>query len=73
MQFEWNGYVDEYIRSGTDQRSELEIERCAKIALSGGALFRQCEGPNCDKWEGGDIDTLRVCSRCKIVSGQTVI
>ena len=70
MQYEWNAYVDEYIESGTDSRSQIEIERAAKIALNGGALYRQCEGPGCEKWEGHDLDTLRVCSRCKVVSAR---
>lgn len=71
-QLEWNGFVDDYIRSGVDSRPAHEIERTSKIALNGGALYRQCEGPDCTVWESSDV-SLRVCSRCKIVSQSAAI
>lgn len=71
-QLEWNGFVDEYIRSGVDSRDPVLIERCAKINLTGGALYRQCEGPGCTKWEGEELVTLRLCSKCKIVGDCTI-
>ncbi|EPQ56121.1 hypothetical protein GLOTRDRAFT_137953 [Gloeophyllum trabeum ATCC 11539] len=63
---EWNGFVDEYIAKGTDPRDPLEIARVAKIGTSCGALYRTCEGSNCEKLEGKDVPKLLVCSKCKI-------
>jgi hypothetical protein len=63
---EWNPVIDEYISSGRDQRPRDEIERAAKIGLSNGALYRRCEGANCDKVEGKNLQKSLCCSRCKM-------
>ncbi|EPQ56126.1 hypothetical protein GLOTRDRAFT_74639 [Gloeophyllum trabeum ATCC 11539] len=62
----WNGFVDEYIAQGSDERPRVEIERAAKINTHCGALFRVCEGPSCGKLEGRDVERLSLCSKCKI-------
>jgi len=63
---EWNAVIDEYISSGRDQRPRGEIERAAKIGLSNGALYRRCEGANCDKVEGKNLQKSLCCSQCKM-------
>lgn len=63
----WNRTIDEYISLGLDKRPKSEIERAAKIGRSHGALYRKCEGANCEKQEGQDVK-LVCCSKCKIVS-----
>lgn len=67
-QLRWNAAVDSYISRGDDSRTRAEIERAAKIGLSGGALYQRCEGVGCDKVEGKNIEKLKPCSRCKLVS-----
>lgn len=64
----WNAAVDSYISQGKDMRTRVEIEQAAKIGLSGGALYRHCEGIGCNKIEGRNIEKLKPCSRCKMVS-----
>lgn len=68
VQTRWNHAIDEYISHGTDKRQKIEIERAAKIGRSLGALYKKCEGVNCERQEGKDIDKLVCCSKCKIVS-----
>ncbi|EPQ56120.1 hypothetical protein GLOTRDRAFT_128077 [Gloeophyllum trabeum ATCC 11539] len=63
---EWNSYVDHYIAQGTDPREPIEIERAAKIGVSCGALYRTCQGANCQKLEGRDVTKLLLCSKCKM-------
>lgn len=68
MQRLWNSLVDEYISEGTDARPRQEIERAAKIGPGNGALIRVCEAADCNKVEKIDVDILKKCSKCKIVS-----
>jgi hypothetical protein len=63
----WNAAVDKFISLGVHGRSKEEIERAAKIGHSNGALYRKCEGVECGKLEGKDIDKLSYCSACKMV------
>ncbi|KII86006.1 hypothetical protein PLICRDRAFT_178304 [Plicaturopsis crispa FD-325 SS-3] len=63
---QWNAAVDEYIDLGTDPRPREDIERASKIGLSGGALYRKCEGVGCTRAEGRDSANFNVCSKCKI-------
>jgi len=65
-QEEWNAAIDKYISLGHDKRPRAEIERAAKIGLSNGALYRRCEGTNCDKVEGHNMEKTLLCSRCKM-------
>lgn len=65
---EWNGLVDEYIATGKDIRPRIDIERMSKIGVHGGPLYRQCEADGCDRYEGIDIQTLKHCAGCKLVS-----
>ncbi|KII86002.1 hypothetical protein PLICRDRAFT_178300 [Plicaturopsis crispa FD-325 SS-3] len=65
-QDKWNAAVDEYIVSGVDSRPREDIERCAKIGISGGALFRLCEGTGCHAVEGPSTTPFAVCAKCKI-------
>jgi len=65
-QTKWNHAIDTYISLGSDKRPRAEIERATKIGRSNGALYRTCEGVNCSKLEGKDIDKLVCCSKCKI-------
>jgi len=67
MQTRWNTLVDAYILESGDPRPPKEIERAAKIGTWGGALFRVCEGVECGKAEGREIENLKLCSRCQIV------
>ena len=67
-QIEWNKHIDDYIASGVDPRPAAEIERGAKVGLSLGALYTRCENERCGKLQGRDVDTMRVCSGCKMVS-----
>ncbi|KAJ7677357.1 hypothetical protein B0H17DRAFT_1079511 [Mycena rosella] len=62
----WNAWVDEYIDTQRDPRSRKEIERAAKIGTWNGALIRICEGPDCRKVEGTDVERLKSCSKCKM-------
>ncbi|KAJ6520747.1 hypothetical protein DFH09DRAFT_1426614 [Mycena vulgaris] len=62
----WNALVDEYIDTQGDLRSRRSIERAAKIGTWNGALIRTCEGPDCGKFEGNDIDKLKLCSKCQM-------
>ncbi len=68
MMDEWNALVDEYIASGKDRRSRFDIERLSKIGAHGGPLYRECEADECKLYEVRDVETLRKCSGCKIVS-----
>jgi hypothetical protein len=68
LQKRWNDAVDKYIGLGVDKRPKDIIERAAKIGITNGALYRRCEGTQCDKLEGFNIDKLDVCAKCKIVS-----
>ena len=60
-----------YISLGRDKRPRGDIERAAKIGLSNGALYRRCEGTNCDKVEGKNMVKPLFCSRCKMVGRVT--
>ncbi|KAJ7116317.1 hypothetical protein C8R44DRAFT_627700, partial [Mycena epipterygia] len=62
----WNALIDEYIATKGDRRSKHMIERAAKIGTWNGALIRMCEGPDCGKFEGAEVETLKLCSKCKI-------
>ncbi|TFY60313.1 hypothetical protein EVJ58_g5227 [Rhodofomes roseus] len=42
---EWNAAIDDYIALGTDQRDVRQIERCSKVGIDGGPLYKQCERP----------------------------
>ena len=64
---EWNEGVDKYIATQGDSRSREVIERCAKIALDGGPLYKRCEAASCERVEGVDVDHLKRCSKCKRV------
>ncbi|KAJ6577314.1 hypothetical protein B0H19DRAFT_553234 [Mycena capillaripes] len=63
----WNALIDEYIDTQKDKRSRHSIERAAKIGTWNGALLRACEGPECNKIEGADVETLKCCGKCKMV------
>jgi len=65
-QEQWNAVIDMYISLGRDKRPRGDIERAAKIGLSNGALYRRCEGTNCDKVEGKNMVKPLFCSRCKM-------
>ncbi|CAA7262703.1 unnamed protein product [Cyclocybe aegerita] len=65
-QLNWNAAIEEYIHSGTDPRSRLEIERAAKIGTWGGALIRRCQGPDCTNIEDRDARVFSQCSACQI-------
>ncbi|KAH7916973.1 hypothetical protein BV22DRAFT_941909 [Leucogyrophana mollusca] len=64
----WNADVDKYIALGLDGRSREVIERATKIGPTCGALFRVCEGVDCNKMEGVEVEKLHMCARCKLVS-----
>lgn len=66
-QYKWNAAIDRYISQGGDKRSSYEIEQAAKIGPSNGALYRRCEGKNCDKVEGKNMQKPLFCSGCKMV------
>ncbi|KAJ3512054.1 hypothetical protein NLJ89_g3747 [Agrocybe chaxingu] len=67
-QLNWNAAIEEYIHSGTDPRSRFEIERAAKIGTWGGALIRQCQGPDCTNVEDRNLKAFSQCSACQINS-----
>jgi hypothetical protein len=71
-QKKWNAAVDKYISLERDKRSRDEIERAAKIGPSNGALYRRCEGMNCDKVEGKNMQKPLFCSACKMVRLATI-
>ncbi|KAJ7145306.1 hypothetical protein C8R43DRAFT_1237469 [Mycena crocata] len=60
----WNRVVDDYIASGADHRGRTCIEDAAKIAVSGGPLYRRCEADACSNVEGRNSVKLLVCSGC---------
>jgi hypothetical protein len=66
MQEKWNAAIDTYIASSGDPRPTLAIERAAKIGVTGGPLYRTCEGGGCTQMEP-DV-TLFTCSKCRTVS-----
>ena len=49
---------------GEDYRSAADIERSAKISVSGGPLYVRCGNPDCDK-EEETPSQFQLCSRCK--------
>ncbi|KAG6906511.1 hypothetical protein DXG01_013538 [Tephrocybe rancida] len=64
---QWNAAVDKYISSSAaGTRSADDIERAAKIDRSGGALYKACEGANCERSESRGSPKFRVCSKCKM-------
>ena len=65
----WNSAVDEYIASGVDDRPVWEIEAGAKLGVNGGPLYKWCEEKGCGKREGKDVDKVKCCGSCKLVSG----
>ena len=69
-QKEWNGWVDAYIAvkdTVADTRSASEIEKLMKISWGGGALWKWCSNPTCERTEDFP-DTFKVCSKCQIVA-----
>jgi hypothetical protein len=68
-QARWNAAIDKYIASAVlSVERQNEVEREAKIGHSNGALYRKCEGVECNKLEGRDIEKLDCCSKCRMVS-----
>ncbi|KZP33764.1 hypothetical protein FIBSPDRAFT_1035767 [Athelia psychrophila] len=65
-QYAWNKVIDQYIDLNTDPRSRDQIERAAKIGRECGALYRACDGPNCQTTEGPNLPKLKKCSKCKV-------
>ncbi|KZP33767.1 hypothetical protein FIBSPDRAFT_772668, partial [Athelia psychrophila] len=65
-QYAWNKAIDQYIALKTDPRSREEIEKAAKIGSECGALYRTCDGPDCQTTEGPNLPKLKKCSKCQI-------
>ena len=70
---EWNASIDEYAAkrpvipglSEPDVRPLVDIERCAKVCWTGGALYATCSNPPCGKMEKNPGD-FKMCSKCKM-------
>ncbi|KAH6914954.1 hypothetical protein BKA70DRAFT_1557303 [Coprinopsis sp. MPI-PUGE-AT-0042] len=65
---EWNGAVDEYIRTEGRFRDRFKftVEYEAKIGMDGGPLYRTCSAEGCGKIEKHDIPALMKCSGCSL-------
>lgn len=68
---EWNSAVEKYIISGVDGRSRFDIELEAKIGMSGGPLYKKCEAEGCTNVEGREVEKMKCCGSCKLVSQST--
>lgn len=70
---EWNRAVDKYMASGVDPRPRFDIELQSKIGMTGGPLYKICEADNCKKAEGREVDKMKCCGSCKLVSPNLII
>ncbi|OCH94430.1 hypothetical protein OBBRIDRAFT_789352 [Obba rivulosa] len=62
----WNTAVDEYIASGIDKRSRLDIKKETMLNSNGGALIVRCEAEGCSEVESKTRRLLR-CHACQMV------
>ncbi|KAJ7775207.1 hypothetical protein B0H16DRAFT_1408516 [Mycena metata] len=63
---EWNKAVDKYIAQNVDSRPRFEIELAAKVGVSLGIMYRECEAEGCDKIEGRNLGKVSTCSQCQM-------
>jgi MYND finger len=68
MMTEWNGAVDEYMRTEGRLRDRFTVEYEAKIGLDGGPLYKTCCNDDCGRIEKRDIPALMKCAGCSVVS-----
>ncbi|KAJ7664280.1 hypothetical protein B0H17DRAFT_1336711 [Mycena rosella] len=62
----WNDAVDAYIAFDAAERPPEIIEAAAKIGLTGGPLYRKCEGAGCANTESSkSAEAFSCCSGCK--------